>query len=125
MTTMLPHLRPRQPECMFFILESVLLRRYIESQYAHVIQSPVIPQHVAYARVGKRQAVIETVQDWLLFSFCQYYVLANSGFSKTAAAYSKVRKAIFRHPRFMRSSGRCDGRTPYSLEALGTTWSGL
>jgi len=90
-----------------------------------VIQSPVIPQHVAFAKVGKRQAAIDAVQDWLLFSFCEYYVLANSGFSKSAAAYSLVRKAIFTHPRFQRAPGRCDGTLPYSLEALGATWSGL
>lgn len=105
--------------------------REIAQQRKSVVVSPVVPQHVAFmprTEAERRQRLYDTAKDWLLFSLCQYHMIDKSGFSKTAMAYSATRVAIYTHPRLREWApklGRCDGKSPDSLESVGAFWSGL
>lgn len=116
---------------MFFMTESLALRKTAQQMRKNTIVSPIVPRHVAFqpkSEAERRQNVWDTAMDWLLFSMCQYHMIDKSGFSKTAMAYSLTRKALYTNPRLRFWSpglGRCDGKIPDKIEGVGAFWSGL
>lgn len=87
--------------------------------------SPLTPQHMG--EVGA-PAVLGVVVDWLMFSTCDFYVISESGFAKTSAAFN------LRSPRTLVLPLRWDHDTRVSYQCSGhaldslldfVNWSGL
>jgi len=96
--------------------------------YCQIMSSPAKPMHIARS---KENALHSVIVDWLLLSTCDFSVIAQSGFSKTATAYSiknpyrlllpiRWDSGLFKQEDVM----KCQGAKPSTLLDF-RWWSGL
>lgn len=69
-------------------------------------------------------ALENAITDWYIFSKCNFFVIHDSGLSKTAAAFSLRPMSLYVYDR-IDSSGECNPDRPSDFETFGTTWSGI
>lgn len=64
--------------------------------------------------------------EWLLFSTSDFFVITESGFAKTAAAFNinMPKMFLFSHFHYDQMQGKCDQARPQTL-AHFHKWSGL
>lgn len=118
---------------VLFLSEKPAVRGFVQQALGKmVVVSDVYPRHFIFdARGSKEQirsTVISTIQDWLLFSLCNFYIVPVSGFSRTSMAYSLMRQEVFTDPSSKSSFpgyGRCNASRSDSLSIVAKTWSGL
>lgn len=86
------------------------------------------PSHPSFQRQG---VFASALAEWLLLSMCDYFVITESGFAKTAVAYNLHSPRIFLYSNFMKDassfstySNSCDQARPTSLLRF-SRWSGL
>lgn len=96
--------------------------------HCQIMASPAKPMHIS---LSKEKALHTVVVDWLLFSTCDFGIITQSGFSKTASAYSIKNPYRFLLP-IRWDSGvfnrkdviKCQGVKPHTLLDF-RWWSGL
>lgn len=88
-----------------------------------IIPNSIDPVHPSFNGTGFMAPVFA---EWLLFSTSPSFIIPESGFSKTAAAYNIRSPKIFLFAQFKEDNGTgsCEPYQPSSL-LLFTRWSGL
>ena len=92
--------------------------------------SDIVPRHTMLVE-SSAEVYRSSVAEWALFTSCTKFLITESGFSKTSAAYAlKPRSTwVFTRPahgvREVRPTYECPLETPTTTEDLGYSWSGL
>lgn len=69
---------------------------------------------------------LSTAAEWLMFSTCKYYIMPQSGYSKTAFGFSMTHPVPFLFTRYGYGGGKetCDPSSPSPMADF-QIWSGL